>query len=270
MNPDRGPGLVDTHAHLQDVLLRGDLDAVLARARESGVTRVIAVAITAADSAEVLEIARSRSGVAAAVGVHPNGVGEASADDWRRVVDFASEPGVVALGETGLDRHWDRTPFAEQQEWFGRHLELGADRDLPVVIHSREAERDVIGQLARLGRPVRGVVHSFTGTWDEAQALLRLGLHLSFAGMVTFANKSLDPLRSVAAGIPLDRLLVETDSPYLSPHPFRGRTNEPSRVATTARYIAEMRKITLGELSLATSRNAENLFRLSNKLISFD
>lgn len=254
--------LVDTHAHLQDPVLRDDLAGVLARARGEGVSQVVAIGVTAADSAEVVEIARDHAGVFAAVGVQPNHAGEAEPADWDRIVALAGAPKVVALGETGLDRYWDHAPFSVQQDWFGRHLDLAHTLDLPVVIHCRDCERDIIEQLAALNRPVRGILHSFTGTWDDAQAFLDLGLHISFAGMVTFTNKKLDPLRDVAARIPIDRLLVETDSPYLSPHPFRGKPNEPARVAFTARRIAETRGMTAVDLARATSANARRLFGL--------
>ena len=161
-----------------------------------------------------------------------------------------------------MDRYWDRTPFPEQQEWFDRHLRLAHEHDLPIVIHCRDCQRDIIEQLRRLNRPVRGVMHAFTGTWDEAQAYLELGLHLSFAGMVTFTNKSLDALRDVAARVPLDRLLVETDSPYLSPHPCRGQTNEPARVALTAARLAEIRGLSPADFAQITTTNARSLFRL--------
>ncbi|MEJ7639813.1 MAG: TatD family hydrolase [Singulisphaera sp.] len=131
-----------------------------------------------------------------------------------------------------------------------------------MVIHCRDCLRDVIDQLTALRRPIRGVLHSFTGTWDEARILLDLGLELSFAGMITFANKGLDTLREVAARVPLDRLLVETDSPYLSPHPHRGRTNEPCQVALTASRLALLHGIGLDELARATTANAQRLFRL--------
>ena len=255
-------GLVDTHAHLQDDALRGDLPALLSRAREAGVERIIAVGTTAADSALVVETAGSYPGVFAAVGVHPNHAAEAAPGDWERVVELSGRPGVVALGETGLDRHWDFTPFAVQQEWFDRHLALALERGLPVVIHCRDCERDLIDHLRRLGRPVKGVLHSFTGTWDDAQAFLAVGLHVSFAGMVTFTNKKLDALRNVAARVPLDRLLVETDSPYLAPHPHRGRTNEPAFVRLTAARVAEVRGMGAADLARATSENARRLFSL--------
>ncbi len=254
--------MIDTHAHLDDPRLRSDWGGVLERARQAGVVQVVAIGTTAADSAAVLELTRAHRGIFAAVGIHPNDAAEAAEGDWSSIVDLAGRPGVVALGETGLDRYWDRTPFPIQQEWFGRHLELAHRLDLPVVIHCRDCQRDLIEQMKDLGRPVRGVQHSFTGTWDDARAFLDLGLHLSFAGMLTYTNKSLDALRDVAARVPLDRILVETDSPYLSPHPFRGRTNEPARVALTARRLAEVRGLPAEELARITTENARSLFRL--------
>jgi TatD DNase family protein len=256
------PALVDTHAHLDDRRLRPEIDAVLGRARAEGVVQVVAIATTAADSASVLDLAVGRSGVFAAVGIHPNDAAEAAPEDWAKVVALAYHPRAVALGETGLDRYWDRTPFPVQQDYFDRHLGLAREGGLPVVIHCREAEDDILEQLRGLARPVKGILHSFTGNWDQAQAFLDLGLHLSFAGMLTFANKSLDPLRDAAARVPLDRILVETDSPYLTPHPFRGKTNEPARVALTAARLAEVRGISLAELAQATTANARRLFSL--------
>ncbi|MBX6311646.1 MAG: TatD family hydrolase [Isosphaeraceae bacterium] len=261
--PDsRSAPLIDTHAHLEDPRLSGDLPGVLGRARAAGVAQVVAIGTTAADSAVTIDLARRHPGVFAAVGIQPNHVAEAGPEDWRRVVELADQPGVVALGETGLDRYWDHTPFPLQQDYFDRHLALARERGLPVVIHCRNCERDIVAQLARFGPPVRGVLHSFTGTWDDAQAFLELGLDLSFAGMITFANKSLDPLREVAARVPLDRLLVETDSPYLSPHPFRGQTNEPARVALTAEALARLRHLPVEEVAHVTTANARRLFHL--------
>jgi len=254
--------LVDTHAHLVDKRLREDLDGVLNRALGTGVTQIIAIGTTAATSAGVLELAQAHPGVFAAVGIHPNDAAEADQQDWPVIVDLIAQPGVVAIGETGLDRYWKRTPFEQQQDWFDRHLTLAQENDLPVVIHCRDCQRDIIEQLRRLRRPVQGVMHAFTGTWDDAQACLDLGLHLSFAGMVTFTNKALDSLRDVAARVPLDRLLVETDSPYLSPHPFRGQTNEPARVNLIALRLAEIRSLSPAEFARISTGNARTLFRL--------
>ena len=253
--------LVDTHAHLADPRLRDRLEEVLASARSAGVGRINAVATTALDSRAVVEIAREHPAVGATAGIHPNEAYAATSDDWATVVELALDPTVVAVGETGLDRHWDQTPFPIQQDYFQRHLELGHRLGLPIIIHSRECHRDIVAQLTALGRPVRGVAHSFTGSWGEAEELLALGLHVSFAGMVTFANKSLDPLREAAARVPLDRLLVETDSPYLSPVPHRGESNEPCRVIHTAAKVAELRGMTGDELAEATTANARQLFQ---------
>ncbi len=258
----RAIDLVDTHAHLQDEAFGHSLGDVLTRARQEGVSQVVAIGTTAEDSAEVVELARRYPGVFAAVGVQPNHVAEAGPGDWERIVALSSTPGVVAIGETGLDRYWKTTPFEDQQAWFDRHLDLAEARGLPVVIHCRECASDIVEQLARRGRPIRGVLHSFTGGWDEANAFIELGLHISFAGMVTFANKKLDSLRAAAARVPLERLLVETDSPYLSPHPHRGQTNEPARVAFTARRIAQERAMSLEDLALQLAGNARLLFGL--------
>lgn len=260
------PHLVDTHAHLDDQRLVNELDEVLDRARAAGVVQVVAIGTTAADSASTIALTKGRPGVFAAVGIQPNHVAEAEPGDWQRIVALAGEPGVVALGETGLDRYWKRTPFPLQQEYFERHLALARERNLPVVIHCRDCEADIVAQLARQRGEVRGVLHSFTGNTDDARRFLDLGLHLSFAGMVTFANKNLDALRDAARSVPLDRLLVETDSPFLSPHPFRGRSNEPARTAVTAACLAELRGITLAELAAATTANARALFGLPANL----
>jgi TatD DNase family protein len=256
------PPLVDTHAHLDDPRLKNRLSQVLRSSSEAGVVQIVAVATTAEDSDSVVRIARDHLGVFATVGIHPNNAIEAKPGDWATIRSLARLPEVVALGETGLDRHWDRTPFEVQQDYFGRHLDLAFELDLPVIIHSRDCHGDIVNQFAKLGRPVKGVLHSFTGTWSEAREILDIGLHISFAGMLTFANKALDPLREAAALVPIDRLLVETDSPYLSPHPFRGKENEPGRVAFTAAKLAEIRGIDLRELAEATTVNARYLFSL--------
>ncbi|MDE2505874.1 MAG: TatD family hydrolase [Planctomycetota bacterium] len=252
---------IDTHAHLADARY-ADLDLVLRRARAAGVEQVVAIGTNAADSTEVVALSKKHPGVFAAVGVHPNEAPESFDADWDRVVGLAAAEGVVAIGETGLDRYWKKTPFDLQRDRFARHLELAAACDLPVVIHSRDCMRDVIDHLAALALPIRGVLHSFTGNSDEARDLVALGLHLSFAGMISFANKSLDPLREAAATVPLDRLLVETDSPYLAPVPHRGERNEPAFLTHTALKLAEIRGLDSAVLASATTRNARELFRL--------
>jgi TatD DNase family protein len=254
--------LVDTHAHLDDKRLRADWGGVLERAARAGVVQVIAIGTTADTSARVVELAAANPGIFAAVGIHPNDAAEAGEHDWPIINDLVNHSGVVAIGETGLDRYWDRTPFVQQQAWFDRHLALAQQLGLPVVIHCRDCQADILEQLRGTNRAIRGVMHAFTGTWDEAQAFLELGLHLSFAGMVTFTNKALDALRDVAAKVPVDRLLIETDSPYLTPHPHRGQTNEPAHVALTAARVAEIRGLSYAELARITTANARKLFHL--------
>lgn len=256
--------LIDTHAHLASPRLAAEIEAVLERAGQAGVVHIVAPATTARDAVEVVQLARAhRERISAAVAIHPNDGAEAQPGDWEAIVAQAAAPETVAIGETGLDAYWDRTPFPLQQELFDRHLALARERSLPIIIHCRDCYPEVIAQLERQGGPTRGVLHSFTGSRDDAVALLALGLHLSFAGMITFGNKALDALREVAAAVPDDRVLVETDSPYLSPHPFRGRPNEPARVALTAEKLAELRGVSLAELAALTSRNARSLFGLS-------
>jgi TatD DNase family protein len=256
------PVLVDTHAHLEDEKFQDDLPAVLERARAAGVCRVVAVGITAATSLASVELAqRFPDMVVSAVGIHPNSAAAAEPGDWDRVLELVGGEGVVALGETGLDRHWNDTPFDLQEEYFARHLALARERSLPVVIHCRDCEADVVRMLRsdydRSG-PVRGVMHSFTGTAATAQSCLAMGLHISFAGMLTYKNAQ--ELRDVAAGLPLDRLLVETDSPYLAPVPMRGKRNEPAFAVHTAAVLAGLHHLDVSTLAERTTANARALF----------
>jgi TatD DNase family protein len=213
-----------------------------------------------------LALAESNPQVYAAVGIQPNYCAEATDDDWQQVVAMADHPRVVALGETGLDRYWDYTPLERQRDFFRRHLELARGCDLPVVIHCREAEADLTAMLrnaAALG-PLCGVLHSFSGDAAMAEACIDLGLHVSFSGMVTYRNKKFRELREVAATIAADRLLIETDSPYLVPHPLRGKQKrcEPANLVLTAECLAELRGMTVEDLAARTTANARRLLRL--------
>jgi TatD DNase family protein len=255
--------LFDTHAHLDDDRFRGDLPAVIDRATAAGVGHVICIATTAADSPRCVEIAGRFPTVWASVGLQPNNLAEAIPDDWATIERLVTAPRVVAIGETGLDRHWDFTPFPQQEDYFARHLALARRTGLPVVIHCREAEADTVRMLRedfdRHG-PVCGVMHSFTGGAATAEACLAMGLHVSFAGMVTY--KTAADLRAVAVTVPADRLLVETDCPYLAPVPVRGQRNEPAYVAHTAALLAQVRGVPADELAAQTTRNALGLFGL--------
>ncbi|MEX0679633.1 MAG: TatD family hydrolase [Pirellulales bacterium] len=253
--------LVDTHAHLDQEEFDVDRDAAIERAADAGVEAIVAVGVTAVSSEVVVELASRHRGVFAAVGIQPNYAAQAQPGDWERVVTLVERPKVVALGETGLDRHWDYSPFNVQQDFFDRHLRLSQDRDVPFVVHTRDSEADVLEMLreARRRGPLGGVMHSFTGTAETAAECLELGLFISFAGMVTF--KKSDALREVAAGIPDNRILVETDSPYLAPHPLRGKRNEPANVVHTATCLAEVRGQSVEKFFEQTTINARALFR---------
>jgi TatD DNase family protein len=255
--------LIDTHAHLDDDRLRADLPAVLERATAAGVVHVVTIATTAADSAACVELAARHSGLAATVGIQPNNVAAAGRSDWDAVVTLVQREHVVAVGETGLDRHWNDTPFPQQEDYFARHLELARRHGLAVVIHCREAEADVVRMLRadyEQHGVVRGVMHSFTGDAATAVACMAMGLHISFAGMLTYKNAQ--ALRDVARGLPLDRLLVETDSPYLAPEPVRGRRNEPAYVVHTAACLAAIHGVPVEVVAEHTTRNAQALFGL--------
>jgi TatD DNase family protein len=257
------PALIDTHAHLDDEQFAGDLPAVLERARAVGVVQVVAVATSAASSAATFDLASRYPGLFPTAGIHPNHITQEPPGAWDEAVSLAGGGQVVGVGETGLDRHWDDTPFAQQEDYFARHLELGRRLGLPVVIHCREAEADVLRMLReafdRHG-PLRGVMHSFVGDKAMAGECLAMGLHLSFAGMLTYKNAA--ALRETAATAPLDRVLVETDSPYLAPVPVRGRRNEPAHVAHTAACLAGLLHLSPDELAERTTANARTLFRL--------
>ena len=253
--------LIDTHAHLDDDRFATDLLVVLERAQAAGVGAVLAVGTTAASSSACLRLAEQHPMLRASVGLHPNHVAEAKPGAWDELVRLADHPLAIALGETGLDRHWDFTPFPLQEENFARHLDLSRKTGLPLVIHSRECDADMLRMLrADFDRhgPLCAVMHSFSSGPETATACLEMGLFISFAGMVTYKNAA--ELRAVAAMVPAERILVETDCPYLTPVPHRGKRNEPAHVTFTAACVAESRGETFEVLAEQTTRNATTLF----------
>ena len=255
--------LIDTHAHLDAEKFAGDLPAVLERALAAGVAQIVTVATTAASSRASISLAVNHPNLFATVGVHPNEAAKAAPTDWDEVVALASQKEVVGIGETGLDRHWNDTPFPQQEDYFARHLELSRRVHKPIVIHCREAEADVLRMLRidfdRNG-PIHGVMHSFVGDSAMGEACLAMGMVLSFAGMLTYKNAA--ALREAAAALPLNKLLVETDSPYLSPTPVRGQRNEPAHVVHTAACLAGLHGVAPEALAEQTTRTARELFGL--------
>lgn len=258
--------LVDTHAHLDQEEFDADRAEVVARAVSAGVRALVTVAVGLDSCHASIRLAGEFAPVFAAVGVHPNYTHEARHGDWDQVrqlaLSRAPEQKIVALGETGLDRFRDYAPFELQQDYFDRHLRLSQETGLPFIVHARDSLDDILPMLreARSRGTLTGIMHSYTGDLETALACVELGLHISFAGMLTFKKSA--ELREVAAGVPLERLLVETDSPYLSPEPLRGKRNEPANVAHTARKLAEARAMDVEELSRQASENARRLFGL--------
>jgi TatD DNase family protein len=258
--------LVDTHCHLDEDAFTIDRAEAVQRAVDAGVTRIVTIGTTAASCRTAVALAEQFKPVFAAVGIHPNYASTAQPDDWARIEELARHPRVVGIGETGLDRYWDHTPLELQQDYFGRHIDLSRRVGKPFIVHCREAEADVVAQLRRAAQagPLRGIMHAFSGTQDTAEACLELGLTLSFAGNVTF--KKNDSLRAVAAAAPPDRILVETDAPYLAPMPNRGKRNEPAWVRHTAECIARVRGVTPQDLAAQTTANAKRLFALDSSV----
>jgi TatD DNase family protein len=257
--------LIDTHAHLDAEQFQDDLPAVLARAAAARVRRIVTVGTTLASSLKGTLLTKREESLFSTVGIHPNNAAGAAESDWCQVASLATRPRVVGIGETGLDRHWNDTPFPLQEDYFARHLDLARRVKLPVIIHCREAEADVLRMLRddfdRNG-PIKGVMHSFAADAATAAACLAMGLHISFAGMLTYKNAQ--ALRDIAKTIPADRLLVETDSPYLAPVPVRGKRNEPANVVHTAACLADVRGVGLEELARITTGNARSLFAIAD------
>jgi TatD DNase family protein len=258
--------MIDTHAHLDDEGFAADLPQVLERAVAAGVEAIICPGIGAESSEAVVRLAESHAILHAAAGIQPNYGKEAAEGDWDRIVALVENGAAVAIGETGLDRYWDFTPFEVQRDYFDRHLQFAQKRDLPVIIHCREAEAETLKMLreAIARGPLRGVIHAFSGNEDFAAACLDLGMYISLAGPATYTNKKFESLRLAAKIVPDDRLLIETDSPYLVPHPLRGKQNrnEPALIRYTAKGLAELRGMPVEDLIALTTANARALFRI--------
>ena len=266
-NPPRGspnlPNLIDTHCHIQTEEFDADRDEVLERAAEAGVDTLIVVggAGDLSTNDEAVRLADEHPGVYATVGMHPHDAKDVAAEDMDRLRDLARHPKVVAIGETGLDFHYDHSPRQVQRDMFERFVFLAVETGLPIVVHNRESDREVAETIRdRGGGSLRGVIHCFTSDTEAARSFLDLGFYLSFSGIVTFKNAH--GLREVARQVPTDRLLIETDAPFLAPVPRRGRRNEPAYVRFVAEALAQVRGIGVDEIADAVSRNARALFGL--------
>jgi TatD DNase family protein len=254
----RAAMVIDTHAHLEMEAFDGDREAVLERAAAAGLTAIITVGTTLPDCEKAVALARQYPPVYAAVGIHPHEVKGIDASTYDMLRFLSREKKVVAIGEIGLDFFYDLSPRDVQLRRFKEQLDLAEELNMPVIIHDRDAHAETLGILRpRKGR-LRGALHCFSGDAAMARECIALGFHLSVAGPVTY--RKADQLREVARGIPPERLLIETDAPYLSPQPHRGKRNEPAYVVETARRLAEIRGMQAGELGRLTAANACRLF----------
>lgn len=251
--------LFDSHAHIDDKRFDADREDTIARAAAHGVTGIINIGADMASSARSVELASQHTGIYAAVGIHPHDAKDAKDTDYDQLAQWvAAHPKVVAIGEIGLDYYYDWSPRDIQQAVFIRHIDVARQLRKPIIIHDRDAHGDLLAIVKKEAQGLKGVFHCFSGSLEMAREVIKLGFYVSIAGPVTF-DKS-DKLKEVAAAVPLDRLLVETDSPYLTPHPHRGRRNEPAHVRLVAEEVARLRGVTLAEIAEATTANVKTLF----------
>lgn len=265
--------LIDSHCHLDFPAFNGDRPDVLARAALAGVGIILNPSIDVANSAQVVELAEQHETLYAAIGVHPNSSPSWAAGSETELKKLAGKEKVVAIGEIGLDYYRDSAPRDLQKQAFGRQLELAAELDLPVIVHNREASEDVLSMLlnwqadlARSGSPLAerpGVLHSFSGDATLAEKAIAAYFFIGFTGPLTFKNAL--ELQALATSLPLENILVETDSPFLSPHPLRGQRNEPARVKLVAEKLAELKGLAFDEVAATTSANAQRLFRFGER-----
>ena len=250
--------LVDSHCHLDFKDFGEERDGVIERARAAGVGAMLTIATRLDAFAQVRSLAEAHPEIWCSVGVHPHEAADHAGLAAATLLALAAAPKVVAIGETGLDFHYDFSPRAVQEQVFRAHIAASRESGLPLVIHSREADREMARILTE-ERPPPGVLHSFTGGRDLAETALSLGFYISLSGIVTFRNA--EELRAVVRDLPLERLLVETDSPYLAPVPHRGRRNEPAFVAATAAFVAALKRLEAEDFAAATTANFFRLFK---------
>jgi TatD DNase family protein len=252
--------LIDTHCHLDFPQLQDDIDGVLTRAAEAGVKRMITISTRLSKAPIYQKLSETHAHVWHTIGTHPLNIDEDEDISLSRIIDLAQHPRCIGIGEAGLDYHYDKTPRAQAQDIFRLHIAAARMTSLPLIIHSREADEDmrtILSDEMQKG-PFKAILHCFTSSAELARLGVALGLYVSFSGVLTFKNSG--DLRDIAASIPLDRLLVETDAPYLAPVPFRGKTNEPSYVAHTAAVLAEVKGVSREDMARQTTANALALF----------
>jgi TatD DNase family protein len=255
--------LIDSHAHIQGNEYDGEVEAVIERARGVGVEKIIAVggAGDMSSNTDAIALADSFHAVYATVGMHPHDAKDVGIEELETLRGLTTHPKVVAVGETGLDYYYNHSSHELQEQVFSSFIHMACETGLPIVVHERDAAEKAAELLRQEGNGnLCGVIHCFTGNYQAARAYLDLGFYLSFTGIITFKNA--EPLRAVVRQIPLDRILVETDAPYLTPVPHRGKRNEPAYVRFVAEAVAKVRGISLEEVASITTANTQKLFSL--------
>ena len=252
--------LFDSHAHIHDEKFDTDREQVIKRALENGVTGIINVGTCMATSARAVALAEQYESIYAAVGIHPHDAEGALETDYEQLAAWSKQDKVVAIGEIGLDYHYDLSPREIQRAVFVRQIDVARQMKMPFIIHDRDAHRDIMDIIRREAKGLSGVLHCFSGSLEMAKEVIKLGFYISIAGPVTFKNAA--KLPEIVASVPLERLLVETDSPYLTPHPHRGKRNEPAYVRIVAEQVANLRGIELSDLAQITSDNVKKLFKI--------
>ncbi|AGA67609.1 hydrolase, TatD family [Desulfitobacterium dichloroeliminans LMG P-21439] len=250
----------DTHAHLDDPRFEGDFQQILENMRLAQITRVTNVGFDLPSSERSVRLAHQHESIYAAIGVHPHDAQGATDATWERLSQLAQEDKVIAWGEIGLDYYRDLSPRKIQQEVFIHQIELADQAGLPIIIHNRDAHQDLLNIVKAHNPKKGGVFHCYSGSWEMAKILLKLGFYLSFAGPLTFKNNR--NTVEVAKQVPLDRFLVETDSPYLTPEPYRGKRNEPARVREVVARLGEIRGMEIDEVAQLAFENGNRLFGL--------
>jgi len=253
--------LFDSHAHLDDNRFDDDRAEVIARAREAGLVGIVNAGACMASSARSIALAEEYDFIYAAVGIHPHDAKEAKECDYDQLAGWTSNAKVVAIGEIGLDYYYDLSPRDVQQQVFVRQLDVARQCNKPFIIHDRDAHGDIMSILKKEAKGLSGVLHCYSGSWEMAKEILKMGFYISFAGPVTYAKDG--KLKEVAANVPLERLLVETDCPYLTPKPYRGRRNEPAYVQFTAEEVASVRGMEFAALAEAATANTKRLFGIA-------
>lgn len=255
--------LIDTHVHLNADHYDEDLDEVIERARDAGVTHFVVIGFDNKTIDRTMTLIDKYDDVYGVIGWHPVDAIDCKEEDLARIEELSQHPKIVGIGETGLDYHWDKSPKDVQKEIFIKQIEMAKRVNLPIVIHNREATGDVVDILEEYGaEEIGGIMHAFSGSPEIADRVLKMNFMISLGGPVTFKNAK-QP-KEVAKHVPLDKLLVETDAPFLTPHPYRGKRNEPAYVKLVAEQIAELREISYEEVAKATSKNAKTIYNIQS------